>query len=150
MTNASFFLVPFDEDDKDKSVWFLDHDYLENMYGMFKKVNGKQFSSCVGNYRCTCWLIQSIFCIAREKIVGWYHTGPKLQQNDIAINELIRRYTPNSILVIIDAKPKDLGLPTEAYRAVEEIHDVSRLYLICCQELNEIEPNDVLGWKSNW
>ena len=63
--------------------------------------------------------------IAREKIVGWYHTGPKLQQNDIAINELIRRYTPNSILVIIDAKPKDLGLPTEAYRAVEEIHDVS-------------------------
>lgn len=35
------FLVPFDEDDKDKSVWFLDHDYLENMYGMFKKVNGK-------------------------------------------------------------------------------------------------------------
>lgn len=34
--------VPFDEDDKDKSVWFLDHDYLENMYGMFKKVNGKE------------------------------------------------------------------------------------------------------------
>ena len=34
------FTVPFDEDDKDKSVWFLDHDYLENMYGMFKKVNG--------------------------------------------------------------------------------------------------------------
>lgn len=92
-------LVPFDEDDKDKSVWFLDHDYLENMYGMFKKVN------------------------AREKVVGWYHTGPKLHQNDIAINELIRRYCPNSVLVIIDAKPKDLGLPTEAYQAVEEVHD---------------------------
>lgn len=93
------FSVPFDEDDKDKSVWFLDHDYLENMYGMFKKVN------------------------AREKVVGWYHTGPKLHQNDVAINELIRRYCPNSVLVIIDAKPKDLGLPTEAYRAVEEVHD---------------------------
>lgn len=94
-----FITVPFDEDDKDKSVWFLDHDYLENMYGMFKKVN------------------------AREKVVGWYHTGPKLHQNDVAINELIRRYCPNSVLVIIDAKPKDLGLPTEAYRAVEEVHD---------------------------
>ena len=35
------FPVPSDEDDKDKSVWFLNHDYLENMYGMFKKVNGK-------------------------------------------------------------------------------------------------------------
>jgi hypothetical protein len=33
-------LVPFDEEDKDKDVWFFDHEYLENMYGMFKKVNG--------------------------------------------------------------------------------------------------------------
>lgn len=33
--------MPFDEDDKDDSVWFLDHDYLEHMYGMFKKVNGE-------------------------------------------------------------------------------------------------------------
>jgi hypothetical protein len=38
---GGYSLVPFDEDDKDDSVWFLDHDYLENMYGMFKKVNGK-------------------------------------------------------------------------------------------------------------
>lgn len=100
--NCFFFcsrIVPFDEDDKDKAVWFLDHDYLDSMYGMFKKVN------------------------ARERVVGWYHTGPKLHQNDIAINELIRRYCPNSILVIIDAKPKDLGLPTEAYISVEEVHE---------------------------
>ena len=33
--------VPFDEDDKDASVWYLDHDYLENLSAMFKKVNGK-------------------------------------------------------------------------------------------------------------
>jgi len=96
---SNSFAVPFDEDDKDRSVWFLDHDYMENMYGMFKKVN------------------------AREKIVGWYHTGPKLHQNDVQINELMRKYCPNSVLVIIDAKPKDLGLPTEAYIAVEEVHD---------------------------
>ncbi|KAL8589950.1 proteasome regulatory particle subunit [Nucella lapillus] len=96
---SNSFAVPFDEDDKDKNVWFLDHDYLENMYGMFKKVN------------------------AREKVVGWYHTGPKLHHNDIAINEMVRKYCPNSVLVVIDAKPKDLGLPTEAYIAVEEVHD---------------------------
>jgi 26S proteasome regulatory subunit N8 len=35
------YLVPFDEEDRDKDVWFFDHEYLENMYGMFKKVNGK-------------------------------------------------------------------------------------------------------------
>jgi 26S proteasome regulatory subunit N8 len=25
--------------------------------------------------------------------------------------------------VIVDVKPKNIGLPTEAYRSVEEIHD---------------------------
>jgi hypothetical protein len=33
--------VPFEEDDKDPSIWFLDHSYLENMFRMFKKVNGE-------------------------------------------------------------------------------------------------------------
>lgn len=96
---ANSFAVPFDEDERDQSVWFLDHDYLEHMYAMFKKVN------------------------ARERVVGWYHTGPKLHHNDVKINELIKRYCANSVLVIIDAKPRDLGLPTDAYVAVEEVHD---------------------------
>jgi len=96
---SNSFAVPFDEDEKDKQSWYLDHGYLENMYQMFKKVN------------------------AKERIVGWYHTGPKLHQNDIVINDLIRNYCPQSVLVIVDAKPKTVGLPTEAYRAVEEVHD---------------------------
>merc|ERR1711997_845355 len=96
---ANSFAIPFDEDDKDRDVWFLDHEYLEQMYNMFKKVN------------------------AKERIVGWYHTGPKLHQNDILINDLIRRYCSHSVLVIIDAKPTKIGLPTEAYKSVEEIHD---------------------------
>merc|ERR1712066_668806 len=96
---ANSFAIPFDEDDKDKDVWFLDHEYLENMYNMFRKVN------------------------AKERVVGWYHTGPKLHQNDILINDLIRKYCPNSVLVIIDPKPTRVGLPTEAYKVVEEIHD---------------------------
>ncbi|KAF0765844.1 26S proteasome non-ATPase regulatory subunit 7-like [Aphis craccivora] len=98
---SNSFALPFDEDDKDNSVWFLDHDYLENMYDMFKKVN------------------------AREKLVGWYHTGPKLHQNDIAVNELVRQYCLNntSVMIIVDVKPQDVGIPTEAYRIVEKIHD---------------------------
>jgi len=96
---ANSFAIPFDEDDKDKAVWFLDHEYLENMYNMFRKVN------------------------AKERVVGWYHTGPKLHQNDILINDLIRKYCPNSVLVIIDPQPTRVGLPTEAYKVVEEIHD---------------------------
>lgn len=31
-------------------MWFLDHDYLENMYGMFKKVNGKFGLPCSHGY----------------------------------------------------------------------------------------------------
>ena len=36
---ANSFAIPFDEDDKDREVWFLDHEYLENMYNMFRFVN---------------------------------------------------------------------------------------------------------------
>ena len=36
-----FPLVPFDEDERETSVWFLDHNYLENMNAMFRKVNGE-------------------------------------------------------------------------------------------------------------
>lgn len=79
------------------------------------------------------WCLYSILTFhylstAKEKIVGWYHTGPKLHQNDVQINELMRQYCPNSILVIIDAEPRDMGLPTEAYHAVEEVHDVFNLF----------------------
>ena len=61
---------------------------------------------------------------AREKLIGWYHTGPKLRASDLEINELLKRYTPNPLLVIIDVQPKEVGVPTDAYFAVEEIKDV--------------------------
>ena len=34
------YALPFEEDDKDSSIWFLDHNYHEQMYSMYKKVNG--------------------------------------------------------------------------------------------------------------
>ncbi|KAJ3336974.1 proteasome regulatory particle subunit [Gonapodya sp. JEL0774] len=96
---ANSYALPFEEDEKDPSVWFIDHNYHEAMYDMFKKVN------------------------AKEKLVGWYHSGPRLRASDLEINALFRRYTPNPVLVVIDVRPKDLGVPTDAYFAVEEIHD---------------------------
>ena len=36
-------IVPFEEDERDPSVWYLDHNYHESMYEMFKKVNGRYF-----------------------------------------------------------------------------------------------------------
>lgn len=60
---------------------------------------------------------------AREKLIGWYHSGPKLRASDLEINELFKRYTPNPLLVIVDVQPKEVGVPTDAYFAIEEIKD---------------------------
>jgi hypothetical protein len=38
VTNS--FAVPFDEDDRNPAIWYLDHDFLETMSTMFKKVAG--------------------------------------------------------------------------------------------------------------
>ncbi|KAM0746279.1 Mov34-domain-containing protein [Meredithblackwellia eburnea MCA 4105] len=100
---ANSFAVPFEEDDKDPRTWFLDHDYIVTMNDMFKKVN------------------------AREKLVGWYHTGPKLRASDLEINEVIKRYATKPVMVIVDVRPNSErsggGIPTDAYFAVDEIKD---------------------------
>ena len=62
-------------------------------------------------------------------MVGWYHSGPKLRSSDLAINELVKRYAHNSVLVVVDVRPADLGLPTNAYYAVDEIKDVQRRWV---------------------
>eukprot|EP00897_Mesotaenium_endlicherianum_P009015 jgi/Mesen1/8141/ME000437S07235 len=93
------FRVPFEEDDKDPTIWFLDHNYHENMYAMFKKIN------------------------AKEHVVGWYSTGPKLRESDLDIQELFHDYCPNPILVIIDVQPAELGIPTKAYCTVEDVKE---------------------------
>lgn len=98
---ANSFAVPFEEDEKDPSVWFLDHNYVESMNDMFKKIN------------------------AKEKLIGWYHSGPRLRQSDLAINELFKRYCPDPVLVVIDVRSGSIGVPTDAYFAVTEIMDVS-------------------------
>lgn len=41
---------------------------------------------------------------AREKIVGWYSTGPKLREADIDINELIRQFCDSPVLVICEVQ----------------------------------------------
>ena len=37
---ANSFGIPFEEDERDPKTWFLDHNYIEGMWEMFKKVNG--------------------------------------------------------------------------------------------------------------
>merc|ERR1719486_517097 len=90
------FAIPFEEDARDPQVWFLDHNFHEQMFSMFKKVNQK------------------------ERVVGWYSTGPKIKPSDLSIHELYRRYTPEPLLVVMDVQPKDIELPMECYYSVQE------------------------------
>lgn len=79
---ANSFAVPFEEDENNSKTWFLDHNYIESMWEMFKKVNGKHLrpgSECTPS---DCWYE------ARERMIGWYHSGPKLRASDLEINEL--------------------------------------------------------------
>lgn len=94
------FAVPFEEDSKDPTIFFLDHDYLEAFYYMHKKVS------------------------AKERIVGFYSTSPKLRAADLALDALFRRLpfgTPHPVLVLIDVRPGVEGLPVQAYESVETV-----------------------------
>ncbi|RHY01685.1 hypothetical protein DYB28_011266 [Aphanomyces astaci] len=97
VTNS--FAVPYDEDLRHPTIWYLDHDYLENMYAMFKKIS------------------------ANERIVGFYSTGPKIRTSDLSLDELFRRYCVNPVLVICDVRPNVEGLPTTAYGSIEEVEE---------------------------
>jgi 26S proteasome regulatory subunit N8 len=61
--------------------------------------------------------------LARERMIGWYHTGPKLRASDQEINDLFKQYIARPVMVIVDVRPHTVGIPTNAYFAVEEIKD---------------------------
>lgn len=114
---ANSFAIPFDEEESKSdpstssnpnhsTTWFLDHNFVESMGDMFKKVS------------------------AKEKLIGWYHTGPKLRSTDLEINEVFKRYCPRPVMVIVDVRPERgvaKGSVTDAYFAIEEIKDVSSI-----------------------
>lgn len=65
---------------------------------------------------------------ARELIVGWYSTGPKIKKNDTDIQELFKRFVTHPVYVIVDVmlhlhQEAVGGIPTDAYVSVEERQD---------------------------
>jgi len=99
---SNSFAVPFEEDSRNPAVFYLDHNYLENMLAMFRKVN------------------------AKERVVGFYSTGPQIRPNDLRIHDLIKRFSPPGtitppVFVIIDVRPDRQSIPTTAYRVIEEV-----------------------------
>ena len=46
---------------------------------------------------------------AKERIVGFYSSGPKIRETDLQIDELFRRFCPDPVVVIIGASVALLG-----------------------------------------
>lgn len=117
------FALPFEENDSNSKVWFLDQNYIENMTEMCKKIN------------------------AKERVIGWYHSGPKLKGSDLLINDLFKKYSVgnNPLLLIVDVKQQGVGLPTDAYMSIEQVKDDGTstektfLHLPCGIEAEEAE-----------
>jgi 26S proteasome regulatory subunit N8 len=98
------FAVPFEEDSKNPAVFYLDHNFLENMLAMFRKVS------------------------AKERVVGFYSTGPEIRPNDLRIHSMLKRFLPKGtvtppVFCIIDVRPNRSSIPTTAYRVIEEVED---------------------------
>ncbi|CAI7884305.1 unnamed protein product [Closterium sp. NIES-53] len=60
---------------------------------------------------------------AKERVVGWYSTGPKIRESDLDIQELFYNYCSDPVLVIIDVQPRELAIPSQAYCTVEDVKE---------------------------
>jgi len=98
VTNS--YAVPFDEDPKNEGVFYVDHNYHETMFTMFKKINIK------------------------ETVLGWYVTGSSFKPHDLEINEIFANYTSRPVLITCDVNSKkQFDLPTKAFFAEEYVDD---------------------------
>lgn len=93
---SNCFGVPFDEEVNNSEVWFLDSNFAERMYLMFKKVYPKL------------------------KVVGWYSSGPTICPNDMSIHNFVTdRFCPTPVYCIVDTNVEAKTVPVLSYVSVE-------------------------------
>lgn len=59
----------------------------------------------------------------KERVVGFYSTGPQIRPNDLRIYDIVNRFckgTTPAVFCIIDVRPDRPDLPITAYKVVEE------------------------------
>jgi 26S proteasome regulatory subunit N8 len=96
----SSFAVPFDEDG---AVWFIDTNFIEEMYTLHRKVT------------------------LAERIVGWYSSRSTISPNDLAIHDSLRRYVPNPVFITTDVRAQDPHeIPVAAYLSTERVRPDGR------------------------
>ena len=92
------FAVPFEEDLNDPTVWFVDTNFIEEMFGLHKKVTLK------------------------EKIVGWYSSKATVSSNDLDIHQLMRRFCQDPVFLTTDVGASDPHeIPATAFLGAERV-----------------------------
>lgn len=121
VTNS--FAVPFEEDMRNPDIMYLDHDYLEFMANMFRRTN------------------------AKERIVGFYSTGPQIRVADLKIDEMFRKYVTRPLLVIIDIRPTVEDIPCKSYFSEETVQEdgkaIVRTFKHIASEVGAYEAEEV-------
>lgn len=92
------FAVPFEEEPTDKTVWFVDTNFIDEMYALHRKVTLK------------------------EHIVGWYSSKSKVSPNDLDIHHMMRRYCPDPVFITTDVGASDPHeIPVSAFVGAERV-----------------------------
>jgi 26S proteasome regulatory subunit N8 len=90
------FAIPFEEDPSDATVWFVDTNFIEDMYALHRKVTLK------------------------EQIVGWYSSRPTFSPNDLDIHQQMRIYAANPVFITTDVGASDQHeIPVSAFIGAE-------------------------------
>ena len=117
---STCFAVPFDEDRHDADVWFLDTNYAEEVWLMYRKV------------------------LPRIKVVGWYSSGPDICANDIAMHLLIsERFCPSPVYCVVNTDPDKKGAPVIAYTTTESRSANAVEFRNVATSLGTVEAEDI-------
>lgn len=115
ITNS--FAIPFEEYE---NYFFIDTSYLLNMFELFYKVNSK------------------------EKIVGWYHSGPKMYKNDIEISKSFIKYCDNPVLAIVNVAMQANDIPVQIYQLKDRNNLINMNVQIGADETEEVGVEHLL------
>ena len=111
------FAIPFEEDPNDPSVWFVDTNFIDDMYELHRKVTLK------------------------EKIVGWYSSKKTVSSNDLDIHQMMRRFTNQSepVFITTDVTASDSNeIPVAAFIGAERVRPDGKPIVLSFQSVPTI------------
>jgi len=97
----SSFKVPFEED---KSIWFIDHSFIDKMLEMHKKIN------------------------KRETLLGWFSFCNNIMPNDQVINDIFYSYTEKPLFFLLWVDKFINGLVLETYSVKKVCSDTTNFF----------------------